>query len=274
VKKTTEQEIEASQILQKLLLISAGLARLRPQTEITSAYDSVTQFRNTYRTIDENLHHVTPPRVANLELLLDFLARHPPDNLILATAHHGHFVAFFSACARAGIPLATCYRSASNSYLAALRQSGVALVDLDAMRSVAQIFDTFDRLRTAGRYIALMIDAPFASRRHYQFMGYHVTASSMPSLYARRCGASILPLIGNVISAELLGYVTELTPLNVRSDRTQDLLEFLEGVILDQPQQYAWTTNSIFLSDSAFRESAFSFTLNALHWRNTMSHRT
>ena len=81
--------------------------------------------------------------------------------------------------------LAACYRSISAVYRNALQQSGVALVDLDTMHNVTEIFNAFDRLRMEGRYLALMIDAPFASRRRYPFLGLDVTVSSMPWLYAK-----------------------------------------------------------------------------------------
>lgn len=169
--------------------------------------------------------------------------------------------------------MAACYRSASQSYLAALRQSGVALVDLDAMRSVSHIFDTFDELRAKGHYLALMIDAPFASRRRYQFLGYSITASSMPALYARRCGALLLPLIGHVVSEERLGYAVGSPVADVGTECTQNLLRFLEEIILEQPEQYAWKANSMVLSDASARENAFSFALDALRWRESMNHR-
>jgi lauroyl/myristoyl acyltransferase len=275
VTTSPEQDVEDSQLLQRLLLLSAGLGRLRSRAEITSVYPKAAQFRSDYRTLDRHL--LVPNGTVEIfgrDRLVGLLSRYRPADLVIATAHHGHFVAFFSACARAGIPLAACYRSASEPYLDSLRQSGVALVDLDAMRSVAHIFDAFDRLRTEGRYLALMIDAPFASRRYYHFLRYRVSVSSMPWLYARRCGASLLPLVSNMISSDLLGYVAGEAMEDLGSDRTQDLLRFLEEVILDQSEQYAWTTSSILLSDPAAREDALSFVIDALGWRDANRHRT
>lgn len=241
-----------------------------------SVYPKAAQFRCDYQTLDRHL--LVPDgtvEISGWDRLIGLLSRYRPADLVIATGHHGHFVAFFSACARAGVPLAACYRSASEPYLNVLRQSGVALVDLDAMRGVAHIFDAFDRLRTEeGRYLALMIDAPFASRRQYPFLRYRVAVSSMPSLYARRCGASLLPLVSHMISAQLLGYVAGEAMEDLGSDRTQDLLRFFEGVILDQSEQYSWTTSSILLSDPAARENALSFVVDALGWRDANRHCT
>jgi lauroyl/myristoyl acyltransferase len=270
-----ERDVEASQLLQRLLLLSAGLDRFYSKARIVGSYAEVAQFRDDHRNLDRHLLALNGAvEISGRDRLVGLLSRYRPADLIIATAHHGHFVAFFSACARAGIPLAACYRSASEPYLGCLSHSGVALVDLDAMRSVAHIFDSFDRLRAEGKFLALMIDAPFASRKSYRFLRYDVKVSSMPWLYARRSRASLLPLLGNVISAHLLGYAVSSPIAALDSDCTQDLLKFLEQAILDQPEQYAWTTSSILLSDPAAREVALSFVTDALSWRNTSRHRT
>jgi lauroyl/myristoyl acyltransferase len=271
VTSAAEGNLQASQLLQRLLLLSAGLSRLHSRPEITGVYSKAARFCRDYRTLDE---HLITVEISGLNRLIALLSRYRPAELVIATAHHGHFVAFFSACARAGIPLAACYRSASEPYLRALRRCGVALIDLEATRGVAHIFDAFDRLRAEGRYLALMIDAPFASRRRYQFLGYSITVSSMPWLYARHCGASLLPLVNNVISADVLGYLAGDVMNHSRLDLTPDLLRFLEGVIGDQPEQYSWTTNSTLLTDPAAREAALSFVIHALRWRDANRHCT
>jgi hypothetical protein len=268
VETAAKRDLEASRLLERLLLLSAGLDRLRSRTEIANTYAKAAQFRRDYQVIDRSLPGLRGFEIARRDTLLDLVSGYRPADLIIATAHHGHFVAFFCACARAGIPLAACYRSISAAYRNALQQSGVALVDLDTMHNVTAIFDAFDRLRMEGRYLALMIDAPFASRRRYPFLGYDVTVSAMPWLYAKRCGASLLPLAGHLVSENLLGYRAGAVIGDVQADRTRDLLGFLQGVILDQPQQYAWAVNSFLLSDPDAREAALSFVSEVLDWRS------
>lgn len=262
-----KRDLEASRLLERLLLLSAGLDRLRSRTEIVNTYAKAAQFRRDYQVIDRSLPGLRGFEIVRRDALLGLVSRYRPADLIIATAHHGHFVAFFSACARAGVRLAACYRSISAVYRNALQQSGVALVDLDTMHNVTEIFNAFDRLRMEGRYLALMIDAPFASRRRYPFLGYDVTVSSMPWLYAKRRGTSLLPLAGHLVSENLLGYHAGTVIEDVQADRTRDLLGFLQGIILDQPQQYAWTANSFLLSDPVAREAAFSFVSEVLDWR-------
>ncbi len=265
-------EIDNSQLLQRLLLLSAALVHSRPRNEIPTAYPLLAKYRRDYRVLDQQiLRSDLSVSICGIDRLASLLSRYRPADLVIATAHHGHFVAFFSACARAGIPLAACYRSASEPYLGILRQSGVALVDLDTMSSVTHLFGTFERLQKEGRYLALVIDAPFASRRRYRFLGYQVTASSMPWLYAKRTGASMLPLVGHIISPEVLGYQAEPAIEDVGPDFTQHLFEFLDRVVLNQCEQYAWTTNSVLLSDPAAREHALGFLAEALAWRRTQS---
>jgi lauroyl/myristoyl acyltransferase len=275
VKTAGKQDLEASRLLERLLLLSAGLNRVRSRTEIANTYTKAAEFRRGYQVIDRSLPGSRGIfEISGLDTLVRLVSKYRPADLIIATAHHGHFVAFFSACARAGIPLAACYRSISGFYRKALQESDVALLDLDTTHSVTQIFDAFDRFRTEGRYLALMIDAPFASRQSYRFLGYSVRVSSMPWLYAKRCGASLLPLAGNMISDHLLGYTADPVMEDVQADRMQDLLGFLQRVILNQPEQYAWTANSILLSDPAAREAALSFLTSVLRWRAVNYHRT
>jgi lauroyl/myristoyl acyltransferase len=256
------------------VLLSAGLANRRPKSEIITVYAKAAQFQSAYKMLDQQLATESDRiGISELDDLLRTLSIAQPGDLVIATAHHGHFVAFLCALARAGVPLAACYRSASRAYIDALGRSGVALVDLDAMSSVRRIFDAFDELRADGRYIVLMIDAPFASRRNYPFLGYQVAVSSMPWLYARHSRAALLPLASRVESTTLLGYTRGDIVTPSASDCTQTLLGFLEEVILGQPEQYAWS-NSILLSDLSARERAFSFALEALEWRRTILHHT
>jgi lauroyl/myristoyl acyltransferase len=273
VETAGKRDLEASRLLERLLLLSAGLDRLRSRTEIANIYAKTTQFRRDYLIIDRSLAGSRGTfEISGRDALFHLVRGYRPADLIIATAHHGHFVAFFSACARAGMRLAACYRSIGAVYRNALQESGVALLDLDTMQNVTQIFDAFDRLRMEGRYLALMIDAPFASRRRYPFLGYDVTVSSMPWLYAKRRGASLLPLAGNLISERLLGYNAGTVLEDLQADRMQDLLKFLQGVILEQPQQYAWTANSFLLSDPTAREAALSFLTEVLDWRGVNYH--
>jgi len=273
--KFLEQDIEGSEVLLKLLLLSAGLVLRRSRAEIAGLYPAIAQYLSDHRNLDRQLRHsIGVSEISGLDRLIYLVSQYRPADLILATAHHGHFVAFFGACAQAGIPLAACYRSASQPYLRFLQESGVAMVNLERLRSTSELFDNFDRLRREGRYIALMIDAPFASRRRYQLLGYSVQASSVPSLYARRSGASLLPIVGTLISARQLGYVVSPIVTDTSKDCTPALLGFLEKIILEQAEQYAWSTNSIILSDEKARENALSFTADALNWRNASYHRT
>ncbi|GGI27166.1 LpxL/LpxP family acyltransferase [Bradyrhizobium guangdongense] len=265
---------EGAKLLERAVLLSAGLANLRPKAEIMTLYGRAAKFQSDCRRLDQQLAAQSDRiGISELDDLLRTLSITSPSDLAIATAHHGHFVAFLSAFSRAGVPLAACYRSASRTYIDALGRSGVALVDLDQVSSVRRIFDAFDELRMSGRYIVLMIDAPFASRRSYPFLGYQVAVSSMPWLYARHSRASLLPLATRVESRALLGYTMGDVVKPSTKDCTQTLLGFLEDIILAQPEQYAWS-NSILLSDLSARERAFSFALDALEWRHTIARHT
>src|SRR5207302_6872942 len=132
-----------------------------------------------------------------------------------------HLVAFACSCSRQGIPLAACFREASEFYIDALVRSGVVLIDLDREPSVYSLFAELDRARAEGRYVVLMIDGSLAWRRRYEFLGYSVTASSLASVYSRRAGVALLPLIGSVISENTLAYWAANVVPKVERDVTQ-----------------------------------------------------
>src|SRR5277367_1773299 len=55
VTSSAQQDVDAAQLLQKLLLLSAGLGLLRSRAEITGIYPKAAQFRSDYRALDRHL---------------------------------------------------------------------------------------------------------------------------------------------------------------------------------------------------------------------------
>jgi lauroyl/myristoyl acyltransferase len=261
---------EPSKLLEGLLVFSAGLSRTWPPHKIIKAYPLFHQFRRTYREMTERLiHNPKTLSVSNVDQLTDIFAQHSPKTLIIATAYHGHYVAFFCALARKGVPLAACYREADRAYLDALQANGVALIDLNARPNVYSLLTDLDYARLNGRYIVLLIDGPHPSRRRFDLLGYRIATSYLPSLYAQRVGASILPLITSVDASNNLTYsVTEnIAPRS--GDVTQRLLGLLQTVILSECHKYRWTAGSIILSDATARESISPFVEQAVAWRDS-----
>jgi len=259
----------AARLLETLLVFSAGVCRTWERSTIVEAYPSLFEFQKIYRRIDEQLlrsHEAFA--VANIERLATLLEKSSPREFIIATAHHGHFIAFVNACARYGIPLTVCYKAASQSYLDAAVRNRLTLIDLNARRNVLSLFQVLDLERANGRYVAIMMDGPFASRRRYSFLGYRVAASSLAPLYAQKTRSALLPLVSTA-SADLELSFTE-APLieNVGIETTQLLLDFLQSIILQQPFQYQWLSNSVLMSDRQARDSAIAFIPEALAWRD------
>jgi hypothetical protein len=112
-----------------------------------------------------------------------------------------------------------------------------------------------------------MIDAPFASRIKYPLLRYSVSISSMPSLYARRTKSKILSVTSSVVSPTQIAW-RRGRMLDSTANQILPVLSELEQIISDEPSQYAWTANSVFLSDPAAREASISFALDALRWRS------
>ena len=55
VETAAKRDLEASRLLERLLLLSAGLDRLRSRTEIVNTYAKAVQFRRDYQVIDQSL---------------------------------------------------------------------------------------------------------------------------------------------------------------------------------------------------------------------------
>ena len=108
----------AARLLEVLLVFSAGLCRTWARSVIVEAYPRLLEFQKIYRRIDDQLLRSRELfTITNVEGLAALLGQFSSSELIIATAHHGHFIAFLNACARLGIPLAACYKAASRSYL-------------------------------------------------------------------------------------------------------------------------------------------------------------
>jgi lauroyl/myristoyl acyltransferase len=258
----------SSHLLEVLLVFSAGLCRTWDRPRVLDAYPLLSDFQQTYRSIDVQLIDSNEPfTIENSDKLTDVLGRYSPRDLIIASAHHGHFIAFLSACARYGIPLAVCYKAASRSYLDAAVRNGLTLVDLNAGPNVLSLFTTLDKERDKGRYVAIMMDGPFAFRKRYSFLGYKIAASSLASLYARKARAALLPLISSVSPAQGLSFRTGQIIENLRGDATQYLLNFLQSIILQECQQHQWLSTSVLMSDQEARDNALTFLNKALAWR-------
>lgn len=258
----------SADLLEVLLVFSAGLCRTWKRPAILDAYPALLEFRQAYRSIDAQLlRSAEPLTIENIGRLTDIISRYSPRDLIIVSAHHGHFIAFLNACARCGIPLAVCYKAASQAYLDAAVRNGLTLVDLNSEPNVHSLLAILDRERHGGRYVAIMMDGPFASRMQYDFLGYKISASSLASLYARRSHAALLPLISNVSSTLGLSFKVGPVVENLRADATQYLLDFLQSIILAEHQQYQWLSTSVLMSDHEARDNAFAFFGEALAWR-------
>jgi hypothetical protein len=267
--------IAPSRLLEVLLVFSAGLCRTWKRSAVVDAYPSLLDFQQTYRALDQQLLGSNDaPAVANVDRLAALLGRYSPQDLIIATAHHSHFIAFLNACARYGIPLAACYKAAAQSYLDASERNGLKLVDLSSGNGVPSLFRTLDRQRAEGRYVVIMMDGPFASRRRYGFLGYCIAASCLASLYARKTHSGLLPLICSVSPSLQLSYTAGPVIDGVRTDVTQCLLDFLQPILLREYPQYQWLSNSVLMSDQEARDNALGFLREALEWRaaHTSSH--
>src|ERR1700686_255721 len=175
---------DASRLLEVLLVFSAGLCRIWKKSAVLDAYPSLFQFQQIYWSIDQQLFRSngTLP-VANIDRLTALLSQYSPRELIIATAHHGHFIAFLNACTRYGLPLSLCYQAASASYIDAAARNKLTLIDLNSPPNVLSLFRTLDRERSNGRYVVIMMDGQFAPRRRYSFLRYQITVSSSASLY-------------------------------------------------------------------------------------------
>jgi lauroyl/myristoyl acyltransferase len=264
-----EHDEPPSKLLEGLLVFSAGLSRAWPRQKIIKAYPLFHEFRRTYREITERLiYNPETLSVNNMNQLTNIFAQHSPKTLIIATAYHGHYVAFFCALARQGVPLTACYREANSAYLDALEDNGVAMIDLNARPNVHSLLTELDNARLNGRYIVLLIDGPYPSRKRFDLLGYRISTSYLPSLYARRVGASILPLTTSVDSSNALTYTAAETIAPSNGDVTQCLLGLLQTVILSECHKYRWTAGSIMLSDVAARQSISPFVEQAIAWRD------
>jgi hypothetical protein len=262
----------SARLLEILLVFSAGLCRTWKRRAVLEAYPLLFEFQQIYRSIDTQLVRSNAPfAVENAAELTNILGRYSANDLIIASAHHGHFIAFFNACARYGIPLAVCYKAASQPYLHAAVRNGLTLIDLNASPNVLSLFATLDRERNKGRYVTLMMDGPFASRKRYEFLGYKISASSLASLYARKTNAVLLPLISSVSPGHGLSFRVGPIIDNLREDTTQYLLTFLQSIILQECQQHQWLSTSVLMSDHAARDNALGFLGEALAWRENQS---
>jgi hypothetical protein len=258
----------AARLLEAVLIFSAGLCRTWERPAVIEAYPSLLEFHDIYSRIDHKLLHSREKfSVTNINRLEAVLERYSPHEIILATAHHGHFIAFMNACARYGIPLAVCYKAASKSYLDTAECNGLKLIDLNAGRSVLSLFHALQTERTNGCYVAIMMDGPFTSRKRYNFLGYRVAASSLAPLFALKTRSALLPLISCVSADLTLSYAEAPLIKDVGAETTQQLLDFLQSVILQQPFQYQWLSNSILMSDQCARDNAIAFATEALAWR-------
>jgi lauroyl/myristoyl acyltransferase len=259
-----------SRLLETLLVFSAALYRTWPRPRILAAYPSLRDFQKLYRRVDQQL--LRDPGVFaidNVDELMDVVRRHSPGEIIFAIAHSGHFIAFLCAWARRGIPLAICYEDASEGYLDATARSGISMFRLDRFASPLALFAALDGARKQGRYVALMIDGRFSSRKQYDFFGYKVAASALPSIYAQRAGSILLPLIPEVASTQRLKFTLGEMFEPQRSNRTQPLLHALEAIVLRDIRQYQWVADSILLSNPIVRRNALSFLDAAATWRES-----
>jgi len=249
-------------------VFSAGLCRTWQRTTILENYPHLLKFQNVYRCVDEQLVRSREMFwITNIERLAALLSRYPAREVVIATAHHGHFIAFMNTCARHDVPLAVCYKAASTPYLDSAKRNGLKLINLGAQRSVLSLFDVLDQERANGRYIAIMMDGPFPSRKRYNFLGYQVEASALAPVYAKKNHLAILPLVSS-LSADLRFNFAEGLPIEKACGETaQELLNFLQSIILLQPLQYQWTSNSILMSDRHARNNAITYLQEALAWR-------
>jgi lauroyl/myristoyl acyltransferase len=259
---------EASDLLESLLVFSAGLHRTWSRSRILSAYASLRDLQKVYRQIDwELLRAPDPFTIEDIDGLIDTVRGFSPDRLVIAIAHCGHFIAFLCACARCGIPLAICYEGASQGYLDVTQANGIALFPLAQMANPQALFAALDEARAAGRYVALMIDGRFTSRKRYDFLGYKIAVSALPSIYAQRTRSCLLPVIPGICTARKLKFTIGGMIEPIRRNATQDLLDALQNTILRDVTQYQWSADSILLSDPAARKNALAFLKSAAHWR-------
>ena len=259
----------AARLLETLLVFSAGLCRTWGRSSILNVYPSLFEFQKIYRRIDERLlrsREAFP--IENIERLATLLGQFSPLELIIVTAHHGHFIAFMNACARYGVPLTVCYKAASQSYLDAAGRNRLRLIDLNGWPNVLSLFQVLDFERRNGRYVVIMMDGPFASRRRYSFLGYRVAASSLAPLYAQKARSALLPLVSMASADFKLGFTLAPIIEKVGTKTAQLLLDFLQSIILEQPFQYQWLSNSILMSDKHARDNAIGFIPEALAWRD------
>jgi lauroyl/myristoyl acyltransferase len=258
----------AARLLETLLVFSAGLCRTWPRSAIVEAYPFLFEFQKIYRCIDDQLIRSGEVfQIANIERLAALLGHFSPREVLIATAHHGHFIAFMNACARYGIPLAVCYKAASRSYLDAAERNRLRLIDLNGWPNVLSLFHVLDFERRNGRYVVIMMDGPFASRRRYSFLGYCIAASSLAPLYAQKTRSALLPLVCKASADLRLGFTAAPLIENVEIGTSQLLLDFLQSIILEQPFQYQWLSNSVLMSDKQARDNAIGFAPEALAWR-------
>jgi lauroyl/myristoyl acyltransferase len=262
----------AARLLEVLLVFSAGLCRTWERSAIVGAYPLLAEFQKIYRRIDRQLLHSreTFP-ILNIERLLALLGQYTPRELVIATAHHGHFIAFMNACSHYGIPVAVCYKAASLSYIDAAKRNGLKLIDLNRQRNPLSLFHILDRERAKGRYVAIMMDGPFGSRRRYDFLGYRVAASSLAAVYARKSHSALLPLISSASADLELSFAEGPIIETIGVGTAQQLLDFLQSIILRQPLQHRWLSTSILMSDQTARENAIRFFPEALAWRESHS---
>jgi lauroyl/myristoyl acyltransferase len=258
----------AARLLEALLVFSAGLCRTWKRSTILKMYPSLLEFQKIYRCIDEQLLHSRDRfPVANIERLTALLGHFSPRELIIATAHHSHFIAFVNACARHGIPLAVCYKAATRSYLDAAKRNRLKLIHLNGQQNVLSLFHVLDRERANGRYVAIMMDGPFASRSRYDFLGYRVAASSLAPLYAKKTRSALLPLVCSATANLEFSFTGAPIIENAGAETAQQLLDFLQSIILLESSQYQWLSNSVLMSDESARHNAIGYFPEALAWR-------
>jgi hypothetical protein len=259
----------AARTLELLLVFSAGLSRFWNRTRILESYPSVLRFQKVFQQIDHQLLRSQEPIViSNFERLASTIYRFKPCDLVIATAHHGHFIAFINSCSRQGIPLSVCYRAASQSYLDAAAKNQLRLVNLGAQNSVLSLFDILDSERARGYYVVIMMDGAFQSRRYFDFLRYQVKGSSLASLYAQKTCSALLPLISHASDNLQIGF-SDASVIEMADNTTaQKLLNFLQATILHQPFQYRWLSSSILMSDEIARTNAVGFLFDVLRWRD------
>jgi lauroyl/myristoyl acyltransferase len=211
-------------------------------------------------------------RFVDLERLQERLHAHPPNAVVFASSYYGSPVAFSCACASAGVPMALVYQALDPGSYAALVAAGVELLPLERDASgsaVRHAFRGIDRLRTAGRHVTLLIDVPSGTRMRFSFLGYDVAVAPFAATYARATGSLLLPIASRPLNPEEVAtrHGQPIHPGGSAGDATQQLLNWLEQVILDDPVPYAWNASCPVLTDAACQRAVLDFLDDAVAWR-------